>query len=152
MRDRAAAARSRRAQLCLCWGPDARDPAALPARVRARRASRAHPSLYDRALPEVQFFDRLSRLLRAGGCHEFGFRDLAAPQAKRFKRQLSALINFLMHREDHIGLLTQALDEVRRGSGSRTWFAGGDPGGQSFVRGGLVPDATLVPGAEKANR
>ena len=34
------------------------------------------------------------------------------PQAKRFKRQLSALINFLKYREDMAHLEIQALEEV----------------------------------------
>jgi hypothetical protein len=63
-------------------------------------------------LPEAKFFCLLSKQLRICGYHEFGFKDLAAPQAKRFRRQLSALINFLKYREDMGHLEMQALDEV----------------------------------------
>ena len=63
-------------------------------------------------MPEAKFFCLLSKQLRICGYHEFGFKDLAAPQAKRFRRQLSALINFLKYREDMGHLEMQALDEV----------------------------------------
>lgn len=51
-------------------------------------------------------------MLRICGYYEFGFRDLQAPNGRRFKRQLSALINFMKYREDMGHLLETALDEV----------------------------------------
>eukprot|EP01082_Thalassiosira_pseudonana_P009894 g8763.t1 g8763 contig34:45082-46637(-) len=53
----------------------------------------------------------LSKMLRICGYYEFGFRDLQAPNGRRFKRQLSALINFMKYREDMGHLLETALDE-----------------------------------------
>eukprot|EP00584_Thalassiosira_punctigera_P009868 CAMPEP_0172534744 /NCGR_PEP_ID=MMETSP1067-20121228/7002_1 /TAXON_ID=265564 ORGANISM="Thalassiosira punctigera, Strain Tpunct2005C2" /NCGR_SAMPLE_ID=MMETSP1067 /ASSEMBLY_ACC=CAM_ASM_000444 /LENGTH=269 /DNA_ID=CAMNT_0013319569 /DNA_START=11 /DNA_END=816 /DNA_ORIENTATION=- len=96
--------------LNMCWGL-ADDPAALPSRVRVAKSKLPHPSLYDDALPEAKFFCLLSKMLRTCGYREFGFRDLAAPQPKRFRRQLSALINFLKYREDMGHLEAQALEE-----------------------------------------
>ncbi|KAL3773512.1 hypothetical protein ACHAW5_000998 [Stephanodiscus triporus] len=112
--------------LNICLGLD--DPAALLSSLDPQRAvaavvvgsksskssncfSLSHPELYRDALPETMFFCLLSRQLRICGYDDFGFRDLAMPQAKRLRRQLSALINFLKYREDMSHLEAQALDE-----------------------------------------
>lgn len=71
----------------------------------------SHPSLYTDALPEAKFFCLLSKQLRICGYPDFGFKDLASPHPKRFRRQLSALINFLKYREDMAHLRLQAYDE-----------------------------------------
>ena len=42
---------------------------------------------------------------------DFGFKDLQAPQSKRFKRQLSAVINFLKFKEDMQHLVEQGQEE-----------------------------------------
>lgn len=99
-------------QLCLCWGTTPQTLSVLPKRITTKQSQLAHPSIYNDALPEAKFFCLLSKLLRICGYHEFGFKDLAAPQAKRFRRQLSALINFLKYREDMGHLEAQALEEV----------------------------------------
>ena len=101
-------------QLQLCWGLTPETLSALPSRITEKQSNLAHPSIYDDALPEAKFFCLLSDLLRRCGYREFGFRDLAAPQAKRFRRQLSALINFLKYREDMGHLEAQAMEEVSR--------------------------------------
>ena len=46
------------------------------------------------------------------GNADFGFKDLQAPQSKRFKRQLSAVINFLKFKEDMQCLVEQGQEEV----------------------------------------
>ena len=99
-------------KLTICWGLDQSSLFALPSRIVDRQSRLSHPDLYNDALPEAKFFCLLSKQLRTCGYHEFGFKDLAAPQAKRFRRQLSALINFLKYREDMGHLEMQALDEV----------------------------------------
>ncbi len=102
----------RATKLAICWGIDQPSLFALPSRIVDRRSRMSHPDLFADALPEAKFFCLLSKQLRICGYHEFGFRDLAAPQAKRLRRQLSALINFLKYREDMGHLEVQALDEV----------------------------------------
>jgi hypothetical protein len=102
----------RNTKLAICWGLDQPSLFALPSRIVDRQSRLSHPDLFNDALPEAKFFCLLSRQLRICGYHEFGFKDLAAPQAKRFRRQLSALINFLKYREDMGYLEMQALDEV----------------------------------------
>ena len=101
-------------QLNRCWGLTDSALFTLPSWIKKKQVQIPHPELYNDALPEVQFFCILSKLLRICGYHEFGFKDLAAPQAKRFKRQLSALINFLKYKEDMAHLELQALEEVGR--------------------------------------
>mmetsp|Transcript_31900 Transcript_31900/g.68890 ORF Transcript_31900/g.68890 Transcript_31900/m.68890 type:complete len:409 (+) Transcript_31900:486-1712(+) len=98
-------------QLSMCWGLTADTLPSLPNRILAKQSSLSHPSLYDDALPEAKFFCLLSKLLRICGYYEFGFKDLASPQPKRFRRQLSAVINFLKYREDMGHLEAQALEE-----------------------------------------
>ncbi|KAL7530602.1 hypothetical protein ACHAXR_003592, partial [Thalassiosira sp. AJA248-18] len=97
--------------LNICWGLTPQTLSNLPSRITTKQQSLPHPSIYNDALPEAKFFCLLSKLLRICGYYEFGFKDLAAPQAKRFRRQLSALINFLKYREDMGHLEAQALEE-----------------------------------------
>eukprot|EP00579_Thalassiosira_antarctica_P018811 CAMPEP_0201960008 /NCGR_PEP_ID=MMETSP0904-20121228/6822_1 /ASSEMBLY_ACC=CAM_ASM_000553 /TAXON_ID=420261 /ORGANISM="Thalassiosira antarctica, Strain CCMP982" /LENGTH=484 /DNA_ID=CAMNT_0048505819 /DNA_START=85 /DNA_END=1541 /DNA_ORIENTATION=+ len=99
--------------LNICWGLTDHTLHSLPKRIVTKKLSLSHPQLYDDALPEAKFFSLLSKLLRTCGYCEFGFKDLMAPQAKRFRRQLSAMINFLKYTEDMGHLVAQALDEVR---------------------------------------
>lgn len=96
----------------MCWGLSDSSLSALPRRVLDEQSKLAHPELYNDALSETKFFCLLSKQLRICGYSEFGFRDLASPQARRFKKQLSALINFLKYREDMIHLETHAIEEV----------------------------------------
>ncbi len=84
----------------------------LSPRLVERKDRLTHPTIYDDALPEAKFYCLLSKQLRICGCRDFGFRDLACPQPKRLRRQLSALINFLKYREDMGHLEAQALEEV----------------------------------------
>eukprot|EP00578_Thalassiosira_sp_NH16_P003198 CAMPEP_0181132420 /NCGR_PEP_ID=MMETSP1071-20121207/30984_1 /TAXON_ID=35127 /ORGANISM="Thalassiosira sp., Strain NH16" /LENGTH=443 /DNA_ID=CAMNT_0023218749 /DNA_START=48 /DNA_END=1379 /DNA_ORIENTATION=+ len=98
--------------LNICLGLN--DPSALtalPSRIVSIQNDLGHPELYDDAFPEAKFFSLLSNQLRICGYGEFGFRDLMAPQAKRFRRQLSAIINFLKYKEDMGHLFAQALEE-----------------------------------------
>eukprot|EP00579_Thalassiosira_antarctica_P008830 CAMPEP_0201901954 /NCGR_PEP_ID=MMETSP0902-20130614/54703_1 /ASSEMBLY_ACC=CAM_ASM_000551 /TAXON_ID=420261 /ORGANISM="Thalassiosira antarctica, Strain CCMP982" /LENGTH=534 /DNA_ID=CAMNT_0048435939 /DNA_START=139 /DNA_END=1745 /DNA_ORIENTATION=- len=97
--------------LNICWGLTDHTLSSLPKRIVTKKLSLSHPQLYDDALSEAKFFSLLSKLLRTCGYYEFGFKDLMAPQAKRFRRQLSAMINFLKYTEDMGHLVAQALDE-----------------------------------------
>ncbi len=85
----------------------------LPQRViTTQQHSLSHPELYTDALPEIKFFCLLSKLMTICGNSDFGFKDLQAPQSKRFKRQLSAVINFLKFKEDMQHLVEQGQEEV----------------------------------------
>ena len=99
-------------KLTLCWGLTPQTLSTIPTRITTKQQTLSHPSIYNDALPEAKFFCLFSKLLRTCGYNEFGFKDLAAPQAKRLRRQLSALINFLKYREDMGHLEAQALEEV----------------------------------------
>jgi kinetochore protein Nuf2 len=99
-------------QLCICRGESETQLFTIPSRIKKKQAKLAHPELYNDAFREVKFYDQLQKQLRICGYNEFGFKDLAMPQVKRFKRQLSALINFLKYREDMAHLEIQALEEV----------------------------------------
>jgi hypothetical protein len=76
-----------------------------------------YPELYIDALPEIKFFILLTKLMTICGNTDFGFKDLQLPQSKRFKLQLSAVINFLKFKEDMQHLVEQGQDEVRREKG-----------------------------------
>lgn len=76
-----------------------------------------YPELYIDALPEIKFFILLTKLMTICGNTDFGFKDLQLPQYKRFKLQLSAVINFLKFKEDMQHLVEQGQDEVRREKG-----------------------------------
>jgi hypothetical protein len=110
---------------------DANSPLfALPQRLIERKERLSHPIIYDDALRKTKFYCLLSRQLRICGYHEFGFRDLACPQAKRLQWQLSALINFLVkYREDVEQLEMQTLKEV---SARSRCVPGGGGGGGGF--------------------
>lgn len=92
----------------------------LPNRIiTIKNTTLTHPELYDDALPEIKFFCLLSKLMKICGNHDFGFKDLQAPQSKRFKRQLSAVINFLKYKEDMQHLVDQGQEEVSFSVGRR---------------------------------
>ena len=99
-------------KLNICWGLNDTTLSTLPTRIKNKQSQLSHPNLYNDALPEAKFFCLLSKQLNICGYYDFGFKDLASPTAKRFKRQLSALINFLKYREDMGHLKDEALEEV----------------------------------------
>ena len=105
-------------QLCTCWGITSNQLTNLSNRAQSTLTTpgtsiSAHPQLYRDALPEVKFFCLLQKLLRICGYDDFGLRDLAAPNARRFRRQLSACINFMKFREDNKHTLDTVLEDVR---------------------------------------
>ena len=100
----------------MCWGLTDEALFTIPSRIKTKQSNLSHPTLYNDALSESKFFCLLSKQLRICGYYEFGFKDLASPQPKRFRKQLSAIINFLKYREDMAHLEVQALEEVS------TWF------------------------------
>eukprot|EP00804_Cyclotella_cryptica_P011431 CCRYP_016380-RB/>CCRYP_016380-RB protein AED:0.06 eAED:0.06 QI:166/1/1/1/1/0.75/4/830/275 len=106
--------------LCTCWGLTPAELSSLPTRTLARLSSTnessptsisTYPHLYADALVETKFFCLLQKLLKICGYDDFGFRDLSAPTGRRFRRQLSACINFMKYREDMNHLLSTVLEE-----------------------------------------
>ena len=61
---------------------------------------------------DVQLFRALRRLMDIAGYDHFSMRDLYAPEAKRVKHQLSAIINVAKHREDKLLLYTELIEPV----------------------------------------
>ncbi len=104
--------------LMLCWGmTDESALSALPSRLtnnknNSKLLPHYYSQLYAEALPEIKFFSQLSKLMTICGNPDFGFKDLQAPTAKRLKRQLSAVINFLKFKEDMQCLVEQGQEEV----------------------------------------
>lgn len=104
-------------QLCTCWGITQNQLTNLSTRAQSKLSTpgtsiSAHPQLYRDALSETKFFCLLQKLLRICGYDDFGLRDLAAPNARRFRRQLSACINFMKFREDNKHTLDTVLEDV----------------------------------------
>ena len=59
---------------------------------------------------ELAFFEALRNLFVVCGYHEFSWRDLYAPEPKRLRHQLSAILNLAKFREEQLKLYA-ALNE-----------------------------------------
>ncbi|KAK0527942.1 kinetochore-associated Ndc80 complex subunit nuf2 [Tilletia horrida] len=61
------------------------------------------------------FYRELNELLIASQVRDFAFSDIARPQTKRFKRQLSALVNFWRFKQDRMTEFVEiANEEIER--------------------------------------
>lgn len=83
-----------------------------------------YPDMHTDSFSSMKFFFACQRFMNiCGNSDGFSFNDLGAPDKKRFRRQLSAAINFIKFREDRLVLyaelhdqreeLLQGLQEVR---------------------------------------
>jgi len=82
--------------------------------------TKPYPDLHDESAIEVFFFQSVIQLMTICGIHDFGLRDLIAPNAKRLKRQLSGAINFCKFYEERTnmyGELTAQRNELLDGLG-----------------------------------
>jgi kinetochore protein Nuf2 len=61
-----------------------------------------YPQLHEASIPELSFFRAISKLIGVCGINTFTTKDIFAPDPKRFRRQLSAVINFAKFREEHV--------------------------------------------------
>jgi kinetochore protein Nuf2 len=61
-----------------------------------------YPQLHEESIPELSFFRATSKLMGVCGLNTFTTKDIFVPDAKRFRRQLSAVINFAKFREEHV--------------------------------------------------
>ena len=72
--------------------------------------SLGHPELHEDSVPVLAFFRNFSKLMRASGVFDNGVGDIAEPDARRFVRNLSAVINFAKFREEKIGIYQEVTD------------------------------------------
>lgn len=61
---------------------------------------------------DVKFFLELRKFMETCGYHDFGWKDLHTPTAKRFRYQLSAVINLAKFREDQLKLYAELNEPV----------------------------------------
>lgn len=61
----------------------------------------------------MKFYKSLRKCMKACGIHDFGWKDLHYPTAKRFRSQLSAAINMAKFREDQLKLYAELNAPVR---------------------------------------
>jgi kinetochore protein Nuf2 len=109
-----------------CVGPSVRDEINNP--LERATGHIEYVELHDESLGQVTFFRNLGRLLEAAGVHDLCLADVLRPEAKRFKRNLCAIINLQKFRlerleafdklhSDFAALVEEraALDEERAG-------------------------------------
>lgn len=72
------------------------------------------PELHSDSVPEMNFFRTAKRLMEVCGIHDFALKDLLFPTPKRVRRQLSALINFAMFREERVAVFAPLNAETER--------------------------------------
>lgn len=71
-----------------------------------------HPDMHTDSFSSVKFFLACQRFMKiCGNSDGFSFNDLGAPDKKRFRRQLSAAINFIKFREDRLVLYAELHDQ-----------------------------------------
>lgn len=61
-----------------------------------------YPELHEESFINVAFQKACFKFMRICGVYDFGWNDIYAPMTKRFRRHLSAAINFLKFREDRM--------------------------------------------------
>lgn len=62
-----------------------------------------YPELHEEAVPIINSFRAISKMMEFCGIPDFSLRDLIAPDAKRLSRQLSGIMNFAKFRLQKIG-------------------------------------------------
>jgi len=60
------------------------------------------PELYTETIAEVRFLKKLQMVMNAAGVKGFSFRDLTDPTPKSTRKYLSALINFMLFRDERL--------------------------------------------------
>ncbi|KDN36882.1 hypothetical protein K437DRAFT_296702 [Tilletiaria anomala UBC 951] len=67
-----------------------------------------YKEMFESSYSQLVLFREIKEMLSCAMIHDFGLSDMTRPQKNRFKRQLSALHNFMLHRHDRI----QEFDEL----------------------------------------
>lgn len=73
-----------------------------------------YPELHDESIPQINTFRACSKMMEVCGIQDFTIKDFMAPQTKRFRKQLSGIINFAKFREERLVLLAD-LNQTRDG-------------------------------------
>ena len=80
-----------------------------------------YPELHEESIPELAFFRACTKMMTVCGVHDFSMKDLLAPEPKRVRRHLSAIINFAKFREERLVMYSelavkrdQLLDTLKR--------------------------------------
>lgn len=60
------------------------------------------PELHEESIPQLTYLRYVQKLLGAAGVHDVTLLDLTKPDPKRFRRNLSAVINFAKFREERL--------------------------------------------------
>lgn len=80
--------------------------------LRDRVKSLPFPELHDESFSDLFFLKSCFRLMRICGLpDDFGWKDLHCPTSKRFRKQLSAAINFVKFREDRLQMYSELHDQ-----------------------------------------
>ncbi|KAJ3122206.1 kinetochore-associated Ndc80 complex subunit nuf2 [Nowakowskiella sp. JEL0407] len=67
-----------------------------------------YPDLHHDALAQMKFFKTLYKIMSVAGIGDFGLRDIIRPEPGRFRRIVSAVINFAKFREERIPIVENA--------------------------------------------
>lgn len=97
--------------LDICCGLTEDDFQPSPAMLETA-ASCPFPQLHE-DFSDLKFYRSLRKCMKTCGVHDFGWKDLHAPTAKRFRCQLSAAINMAKFREDQLKLYAELNEPVR---------------------------------------
>lgn len=77
-------------------------PDMLEAQRDALCASLEHRDMYEDGVAWLLYFREVRAMMEAATVHDFHLQDLTRPTAKRFKRHMSALVNFFRFRSDRL--------------------------------------------------
>ena len=69
-----------------------------------------HPDLHDESIPFVNSFRAVGKMMKVSGISNFSMRDYLNPDYKRFRKQLSGIINFAKFREERFTMLQDSID------------------------------------------
>lgn len=73
-----------------------------------------HRELYEESLTWILFYREVSVLMRASKVYDFGANDILRPQAKRFKKHMSALVNFYRFSDERLPEFQEFIDDMDR--------------------------------------
>lgn len=86
--------------------------------VVEKRKSLPYSELHEESVSELKLLKAAMKLMRICGLDDFGWKDLHAPTSKRFRKQLSGMINLAKYRMDRLQVyadLNEQRDELLAG-------------------------------------
>jgi kinetochore protein Nuf2 len=78
-----------------------------------KRQNLPHPELHDESFTNLKFIKAIMKLMRISGINDFGIHDLYSPSTKRFKRQLSGIINYIKFANEKEATLINEINESK---------------------------------------